>query len=291
MSINIPVTKDDELLNYLFQQELHYSRSKLKSLLKHECISIDHEVTTQFNDPVSVGQVIRIVEHNKSLDTSLKVIYEDADILVIDKPYGLLTIATNKDEDMTAYRLASAYVKTQNQKNKIFVVHRLDKDTSGVLLFAKSERAKKAYQADWNKLVSDRTYVAVVEGTMTKESGTVESFLQENKTTHMYSTHTGLHAITHFKVIKASTDNSILKVNIDTGRKNQIRVHLADLKHPIIGDKKYGATTNPIKRLGLHAYRITLTNPINKKEMSFVAALPPKLRKISKITKSQEEAI
>lgn len=291
MAINITVTHDDTLLNYLFDQKLHYSKSKLKSLLKHECISIDHEVTTQFNDPVTMGQVIRIVEHNKNLDTSLKVIYEDNDILVIDKPYGLLTIATNKDEELTAYRLASAYVKTQDSKNKIFVVHRLDKDTSGVLLFAKSDRAKNAFQKDWNKLVSDRTYVAVVEGTFTKESGKIESYLQENKTTHMYSTSTGLHAITRYELIKASADNSILKVNIDTGRKNQIRVHMADMKHPIIGDKKYGATTNPVKRLGLHAYRLVVQNPLNRKNMTFTAELPPKLRKISKITPKQEASI
>lgn len=291
MAINITVTQDDELLNYLYGQGLHLSKSKIKSLLKHECIAIDHEVTTQFNDPVKMGQIITIVEHNQQKDTPLKILYEDKDILVVDKPYGLLTIATSKEEELTAYRMASSYVKTQDTKNKIFVVHRLDKDTSGVLLFAKSDRAKKAYQADWNKLVSDRTYVAVVEGTVVKKQDKIESYLQENKTTHMYSTSTGLHAITRYELIKASAENSILKVNIDTGRKNQIRVHLADVKHPIIGDKKYGATTNPIKRLGLHAYRLVVTNPLNKKQMTFIAPLPPKLRKISKITPSQEEAI
>lgn len=291
MAINIPVTKDDTLLKFLFDQNLHYSKSKIKSLLKHECISIDHEVTTQFDDPVTIGQVISIVEHNQQLDTPLKLIYEDEDILVIDKPYGLLTIATNKDEELTAYRLASTYVKTQNTRNKIFVVHRLDKDTSGVLLFAKSDRAKKAYQENWNKLVSDRTYVAVVEGEVLRTKATLESYLQENKTTHMYSTSSGLHAITRYEVLKASPDNSILKVNIDTGRKNQIRVHMADMKHPILGDKKYGAKTNPIKRLALHAYRLVVQNPITKKEMTFKAPLPPKLRKISKITKTQEESI
>lgn len=291
MAINLPVTKDDTLLNFIFDQNLHYSRSKLKSLLKHECISIDHEVTTQFDDPVAIGQIITIVEHNQQLDTPLKLIYEDEDILVIDKPYGLLTIATNKDEELTAYRLASTYVKTQNTKNKIFVVHRLDKDTSGVLLFAKSDRAKKAYQADWNNLVSDRTYVAVVEGEVLRTKAKLESFLQENRTTHMYSTSSGLHAITRYEVIKASAENSILKVNIDTGRKNQIRVHMADMKHPILGDKKYGAKTSPIKRLALHAYRLVVKNPITNKDMTFIAPLPPKLRKISKITKTQEEAI
>lgn len=291
MSIKLTVTKDSTLLEYLLEQDLKYSRSKIKSLLKFECIAIENEVTTQFDDPIYKGQTITIVEHNNQKDTPLQIIYEDKDILVIDKPYGLLTVATAKDEDVTAYRLASAYVKTQDTKNKIFVVHRLDRDTSGVLMFAKSERAKKDYQAKWNELVSDRTYVAIVEGQPKKKSGTIKSFLQQNKTNHMYSTATGQEAITRYEVIKEAEALSILKVNIDTGRKNQIRVHMADMGNPIIGDKKYNGKTNPLKRLGLHAYRIVVTNPRTKKDMTFISPLPPKFRKLSKITETQESSI
>ncbi len=291
MSIKLKVTKNDELLNYILSADLPYSRSKLKSLLRYECISIDNEVTTQFNDPVYEGQTITIIEHNQQKDTPLQIIYEDKDILVIDKPYGLLTVATAKNEDITSYRLASAYVKTQDSKNKIFVIHRLDKDTSGVLLFAKSERAKKAYQEKWNDLVSDRTYVAIVEGVVKKDADTIKSHLRENKTTHMYSSDRGLEAITKYEVIKRSENHSILKVNLETGRKNQIRVHMMDIGHPIVGDKKYDAKTSPLKRLGLHAYRIKLTNPLTKEKMTFISPLPPKFRKLSKISPTQEENI
>lgn len=291
MSIKLEVTKDDTLLEYLLNADLKYSRSKIKSLLKFECISIDNEMTTQFDDPVFAGQTITIVEHNNQKDTTLPILYEDKDILVIDKPYGLLTVATGKNEDITAYRLASAYVKTQDTKNKIFVVHRLDKDTSGVLMFAKSERAKAEYQSKWNELVSDRTYVAIVEGQPKKKSGTIKTFLQQNKTNHMYSTSSGQEAITNYEVIKESENHSILKVNIDTGRKNQIRVHMSDMGTPIIGDKKYDAKTSPLKRLGLHAYRLIIKNPKTKKNMTFISPLPPKFKKLSKITPTQESSI
>lgn len=291
MSIQIKVTKNDTLLEYLLSADLKYSRSKIKSLLKFECISIDNEVTTQFDDPIFEGQTITIVEHNNQKDTPLQIIYEDKDILVIDKPYGLLTVATQKNEDVTAYRLASAYVKTQDTKNKIFIVHRLDRDTSGVLMFAKNERSKNEYQAKWNELVSDRTYVAIVEGTPKKETGTIKTFLQQNKTNHMYSTATGQEAITNYALIKSTDAHSILKVNIDTGRKNQIRVHMSDMGNPIIGDKKYDGKTNPLKRLGLHAYRLIVKNPKTGKDMTFISLLPPKFKKLSKITPTQESSI
>ncbi|MEG0327162.1 MAG: RluA family pseudouridine synthase [Erysipelothrix sp.] len=291
MKHTLKVTHETQLLDFILSENLPYSRSKIKSLLKHGCIAIDNEVTTQFDDPIHEGQTITIVEHNNQKDTPLKILYEDNEILVIEKPYKLLTIATNKNEDMTAYRLASEYVKSQNTRNRIFVVHRLDQDTSGVLMFAKSEAVKNLYQKDWNNLVLDRTYVAIVEGSVKKEEDTVKSFLRENKTTHMYSTTSGQEAITHYKVIKKTDNVSILKVNIDTGRKNQIRVHMNDIGHPIIGDRKYDAKTNPLKRLGLHAYRLQIKNPKTKKVMTFIAPLPPKFKKLSKITDTQEKSI
>lgn len=287
----LKVDKPDTLLNYILNADLPYSRSKLKSLLKHECIAIDHEVTTQFDDPISVGQTITIVEHNQQRDTSLEIVYEDKDILVINKPYKLLTVSNKKESENTAFRLASDYVKTQNTKNRIFVVHRLDQDTSGVMMFAKSERIQKMYQDNWNEIVLDRTYVAIVEGVVEKNKDTIRSFLKENKTTHMYSTHTGLEAITHYEVVRRSKEFTVLKVNLDTGRKNQIRVHMMDIKHPIIGDKKYDALLNPIKRLGLHAYRLQIKNPVTQKVQTFISDLPPKFKRLTKITDAQIKSI
>lgn len=291
MKHTLIVQSHDTLLNYLLSQDLPFSRSKIKSLLAHECISIDNEITTQFDDPVEPGQKITIVKHNQQRDTPLTILYEDKDILVIDKPYKLLTVANRKEQEMTAYRLASDYVKKQNSKNRIFVVHRLDQDTSGVLMFAKSEAVQKMYQDNWNETVLDRTYVAIVEGVVEKDKDTITSFLRENKTTHMYSTTTGLEAITHYEVIRRAKDFTVLKINLDTGRKNQIRVHMHDIKHPIIGDRKYNATSSPIKRLGLHAYRIQVRNPKTKKVQTFIAPLPPKFIRLTKVTEQQMKSI
>lgn len=287
----ITVKKEDTLLNYLLTQDLPYSRSKIKSLLKHQCIAIDGDVTTQFDEPIFPNQIITIVEHNHDLDTALNIIYEDQDILVIDKPYGLLTIATTKQELLTAYRLASDYIKKQNAKNRIFVVHRLDMDTSGVLVFAKSKKVQELYQKDWNQRVKERLYVAIVEGLVEKEHDTITSFLQQNKTTHMYSTTTGQEAITHYRVIRRAKEHTLLAVKLDTGRKNQIRVHMNDMGHPIIGDKKYDAKTNPLKRMGLHAYRLKVINPKTQKLMTFVAPLPNKFKRLTKLTEAQEKSI
>ncbi|HZJ87049.1 MAG TPA: RluA family pseudouridine synthase [Erysipelothrix sp.] len=287
MKIELNVEKEDTLLNYLYSADLPYSRSKIKSLLKHKCVSINAETTTQFDDPVYKGDTVVVIPHNRSLDTPLNIIYEDKDILVIDKPYGLLTVATRKKEDVTAYKLASAYVKKQNSLNKIFVVHRLDRDTSGVLMFAKNQRVQKEFQDNWNDNVIDRNYIAIVEGKMKEKEGTVESFLQENKTTHMYSTDTGLHAITHYKVIREMKENTVVSIRLDTGRKNQIRVHMSDLKHPIIGDRKYNASTNPLKRMGLHAYRLEIKNPNTNKTYKFEAPLPRNFVRFSRVTDHQ----
>lgn len=285
----LKVEKTDTLLNYLFAQDLPYTRGKLKSLLKHQCISINGEATSQFDEPVYQGDTIVIVPHNRSLDTPLNIVYEDKNILVIDKPYGLLTIATDKDEDLTAYKLASAYVKQESPKNKIFVVHRLDRDTSGVMMFAKNQRTQALYQKDWNQNVLDRNYIAIVEGVLDKKEGRIESFLQENKTTHMYSSHTGLKAITNYKVIRDTKENSVISLRLETGRKNQIRVHMFDLGHPIVGDKKYGAKTNPLKRMGLHAYRLKIQNPETQKIYEFKAPLPRNFIRYTKVTPQQVE--
>lgn len=287
MKHTIVVQRDGELLDTVLSADLPFSRSKLKSLLKHECISINNEVTTQFDDPVYMGQVITILTHNQQRDTPLQILYEDADILVIDKPYKLLSIANRKEEENTAFRLASDYVKKQNSRNRIFVVHRLDQDTSGVLMFAKKESVQKQYQDNWNDLVKERLYIAIVEGQVEKDKDTIKSFLRENKTTHMYSTTTGLEAITHYEVIRRAENFTVLKVNLDTGRKNQIRVHMNDMKHPIIGDRKYDAKTNPLKRMGLHAYRLQIINPKTKKLMTFVAPMPPKFIRLTRITETQ----
>lgn len=187
----------------------------------------------------------------------MNIIYEDKELLVVDKESGTLTIATDKEKFRTLYHEASMYVKKQYPKNKIFIVHRLDKDTSGLVVFAKNQDKKQALQNKWDKV--KREYFAVVEGKMPKEKDTLTSYLIEDKTLNVYSTKDkkrGKLAITEYEVLATSKGYSLLKINIKTGRRNQIRVQLSDIGHPIIGDKKYNSKTNPIRRLALHAYLI-----------------------------------
>lgn len=285
------VTQDDTLLNYLLNQDIPFSKTKIKSLLKHQCILVDDVLTTKFDEAISPGDVIKIVTHNDQLDLPFPLLYEDHNLVVIDKPYGLLTISTDKKEPVTAYRYVSDYVKKKNPRNRIFVIHRLDKNTSGVVMFAKSEAAQEAFQKDWNTRVKERLYIALVEGIVEKDSDTVETFLRENKTTHMYSTTTGLKAITNYKTLRRGKDFSVLAVDIATGRKNQIRVHLSDLKHPILGDRKYNATRNPLNRMALHAYRLKLVNPFTEKMLTFIAPIPKQFKRYARISETQEKNI
>ncbi len=204
----------------------------------------------------------------------MDIIYEDKELLVINKPAGLLTIATEKEKNNTLYHQAREYIKKQNPNNKIFIVHRLDKDTSGIVLFAKSEKLKHMLQKNWNDYVFLREYIAIVEGRIDKNSGTIKSYLTEDKRLHTYETDSkhGKLAITNYEKLTSNKAYSLLKVTIETGRKNQIRVVFSSLNHPIIGDKKYGAIKNPIGRLGLHAIRLGIC--INDKKYLWTSKIP-----------------
>ena len=210
----------------------------------------------------------------------LDIIYEDKELLVINKPDHKLTIANNKTKYNTLYHEAREYVKKQNPKNKIFIVHRLDEQTSGVVLFAKTENLKHLLQDNWDTY--KREYIAIVEGHLLKKKDTLKHYLKESKTLEVYVTKDKKDsklAITDYEVIKENKDTSVLNIEIKTGRKNQIRVSLAYLRNPIIGDKKYHAKTNSIKRLGLHASKLVIINPITKKEMEFIAKTPKSFEK------------
>lgn len=214
----------------------------------------------------------------------LDIIYEDKEFLVVNKEPNLLTIATEKQKVNTLYHEASAYVKKQYPKNKVFIVHRLDKDTSGIVLFAKNKELKEALQNNWDRVAKEREYIAVVEG-IVKESGEIRNYLYETKTLEVKSTNApnkGKIAITNYKPIQHSKQYSLLEIHIQTGRKNQIRVHMKNIYHPIIGDKKYGANKNPLRRLGLHAKKLVLIHPLTKKEYIFQADVPKEFEKITK---------
>lgn len=206
----------------------------------------------------------------------LDIIYEDKELLVVNKPAHLLTIASEKEKVNTLYHKVLEYVKKQNKNNKIFIVHRLDKDTSGVVLFCKKQDLKEEIQEKWNELACTREYYAIVEGKVTPKKNTIIEYLAETKTLLTYATtpKLGKEAITHYEVLKSEKSYSILKINIETGRKNQIRVAMQNIHHPIIGDKKYGSTKNPLRRLCLHANKLELIHPKTKKAMCFEAKIP-----------------
>ena len=200
----------------------------------------------------------------------LNIIYEDKEILVVNKPSKLLTVGTDKERERTLYHEVREYLHKKNQK--VFVVHRLDKDTSGIVLFAKNPRLKELLQRDWLRYT--REYKAVVEGKRPKIKDTLRFYLQEDKNNHVYVSDKGLSSVTEYEVLDTNSTQSLLRVRIKTGRKNQIRASLAYIGNPIVGDKKYDAKINSLSRLGLHASRLAIKHPITGKEMTFVSKAP-----------------
>lgn len=270
------------LLDFLLETLTSKSRNNIKTLLKNHQVLVNGAPVSQFDFEVIAKDMVSIspypVKKNGKRFSKLPIIYEDDELIVINKPSGLLSIADDKDKEHTAYRYMMDYVREVNPKDRVYVVHRLDKETSGVLIFTKNEELKDAFQDSWNSLVKQRQYIAVCEGHFEEKSGTRISGLLQSKTNLMYSARNpkeGLKAITHYEVISEVEEYSLLKVNIDTGRKNQIRVHMKDLGHNVVGDDKYGSTLDPFKRLGLHARILEFDHPFNKeKHYKFIADTP-----------------
>ncbi|MCX4365197.1 MAG: RNA pseudouridine synthase [Bacilli bacterium] len=206
----------------------------------------------------------------------LDIIYEDKELIVVNKPAHMLTIATEDEKVNTLYHKVYEYLKRKNKSNKVFIVHRLDRDTSGIVLFAKNQKLKELLQNDWNNCAITREYIAVVEGYVDPVKQTIKEYLKETKTLLTYATDdsSGKEAITEYEVIKRSKAFSTLKINIKTGRKNQIRVAMQNINHPIIGDKKYGSTKNPLRRICLHALKLEIIHPISKKVYTFETRHP-----------------
>ncbi len=272
------VNKECELLEFLLFTLSGQSRNSVKSLLTNRRVSVDGAPITQYNFKLYKGDKVIISKTpiRRKTRSNLPIIYEDDEIIVINKPSGLLSIASDKEKGSTAYRLLTDYVQQQDKHNRIFVVHRLDEDTSGVLMVAKNPKIQKALQDNWNNIVTKRGYYAIVDGKLNEKQGTIKSYLKKNIQNMMYSTKdkSGQFAVTHYKVLKENKLYSLLDVNIDSGRKNQIRVHLGDIGHNVVGDDKYGNPTNPLKRLGLHAYELILKHPITGKVFDFKAPIP-----------------
>lgn len=278
------VEKDGELLDYLYSK-LDMPKKRIKQYLTHGAIFVNNNRTTKYNYKLVPGMNIVIDTDNKNKKTlPFDILFEDDHIIVVNKPSGLLTIATNKEKDKTLYHIVREYLVSRDRNARIFIVHRLDKDTSGIVVLAKDEKTKNKLQENWNEYVSLREYIAVVYGKMPKESDRIIQYLKETKTNLVYvSRHDdGKEAITNYKVIKENDNYSELSINIETGRKNQIRVALATLKHPIVGDKKYGDPKDKETRLFLHANRLKMYYPELKKEILFETQIPSEFKKIIK---------
>jgi 23S rRNA pseudouridine1911/1915/1917 synthase len=304
---NFKVAHEGALLQYLFEILPGQSRTSVKNLLSKGQVLVNGQGQTAFDLPLKKGDAITILPKGISiaraiksdakdevLKAGVKILFEDENYIVVDKPSGMLTVATGK-EKKTLYALLNAYIKVNARMQrkedlisgktpdrstaKIWIVHRLDKGTSGALVFAKNERAKDILQSKWKDLVAERKYVAWLEGKLEKESGAIQSWLVENpKSLKMNSYDTevkdGQLAITHYHVLSYSRHYTQTEFSLETGRKNQIRVHAASLGHPVAGDDKYGAETDPIKRLALHAATLVFRNPFTNKMVRCSSPLP-----------------
>ena len=280
----IPAPNASELLALL--TDSGYSKTKAKQLIKHGAVAIGERVATRPDQLLTAGEVVCIRTEQELREQAgtcpgLTIVYEDEAIIVIDKPAGLLTIATAKEKRKTAFYMLSDYLKERenSQQARIFIVHRLDQGTSGLLVFAKNEAVKKTLQDQWEQ--AHKQYAAIVEGVPRQKEDKIISRLVESKALRVYSVRgngtEGKEAITSYTVKKEGDDFALLDITLLTGRKNQIRVHMADLGHPIAGDKKYGAKTNPLKRLALHAYKLSFNHPVTPdKRMDFEIKIPGK---------------
>lgn len=280
--MKLKVEKEGELLDYLYNN-LDMPKKRIKQYLTHGSIFVNNNRTTKYNYKLIPGMNIVIDTDSKSKKTlPFDILFEDEHIIVVNKPSGLLTIATEKEKDKTLYHIVREYLVSKNQYARVFIVHRLDKDTSGIVVLAKDEKTKNKLQENWNEYVSLREYVAVVHGHLKNESDTIVQKLKETKTNLVYPTkdEDGKEAITKYKVIKESEDYSMVSINIETGRKNQIRVAFQTLRNPIVGDKKYGDPRDKETRLYLHANRLKLYYPELKKDILFETPTPNEFKKI-----------
>ena len=259
----------------------------MKFLAAKMLVFVDNVIITQFNFPLQPGMKVQISKEKGKKEFNnrlLKIVYEDAYIIVVEKMQGLLSVNTERQKERTAYTILNEYVQRSGRQFRVYIVHRLDRDTSGLMMFAKDEKTQRTLRDNWHDIVTDRRYVAVVEGSMEKDYGTVESFLTD-RTLYVSSSQQddgGALSITHYRTIKRANGYSLIELDLETGRKNQIRVHMQDLGHPIIGDGRYGGenTPNPIGRMALHAFKLCFYHPITGDLMEFETPYPADFKKL-----------
>jgi len=282
----LKVSEATQLMDFLLAKMGGMSRSSVKSLLGHRQVTVNEKVVTQFDYMLKAADsvVINSTRGNVELvHPKLRIIFEDSDLIVVEKKEGLLTVTTGRESETTAFLILKNYVKKSSTRNKIYTVHRLDRETSGVILFAKHSDAQHILRDNWHEIVTKRVYVAVVEGKVEKESDRIVSWLTENEISLKISSsrtdNGGKEAITNYRVIKSNDEFSLLEIELETGRKNQIRVHMESIGHPIVGDRKYGSTTT-IGRLALHARVLEFYHPMTSEPLHFETPVPKEFLKV-----------
>lgn len=273
------VDHNAELLPWLLETLKKESRSKIKATLQGRGIKVNGKQVTQYNYPLKPGMKVAVSKSKKN-DTFksryLKIVYEDRHLVVVEKNVGILSMAAGHSS-LNVKTVLDDYFRRTHQRCTAHVVHRLDRDTSGLMIYTKDIEVEQLFERDWHHIVYDRRYVAVVSGEMEEDGGTVANWLKDNKAYVTYSNpvdNGGKYAITHFHTLKRTVEHSLVEFRLETGRKNQIRVHCADMGHPVCGDMKYGNGDNPLNRLCLHAYVLCFYHPITHRRMEFETPIP-----------------
>lgn len=280
----IMVKDNAQLLEYLINN-VNESRSKLKATLQGRGIAVNGKMVTQFDYQLKPGDKITISRHkrqNQFKSRYVKIVYEDRWLVVVEKNIGILSMAAGHSS-LNVKSVLDDYFLKSRQKCRAHVVHRLDRDTSGLMVYAKDIDTEQILEHNWHQIVYDRRYVAVVSGEMEQENGTIANWLKDNKAYITYSSPTdngGKYAVTHFQVLNRTTEHSLVEYKLETGRKNQIRVHSADMGHPVCGDVKYGNGDDPLHRLCLHAYMLCFTHPVTGEPMEFSTPIPTIFRSL-----------
>ncbi len=280
------VEQEMPLLEFLFTA-VKESKNKIKLTLKGRGVKVNGKVVTQFDYPLVPGMRVA-VSRSKRNDTFksryVKIVYEDRWLVVVEKNIGILSMAAGHSS-LNVKSVLDDYFAKSRQKCRAHVVHRLDRDTSGLMIYAKDIDTEQILEHNWHDIVYDRRYVAVVSGEMEESEGTIANWLKDNKAYVTYSSpvdNGGKYAVTHFYVLDRTTEHSLVEYKLETGRKNQIRVHSADMGHPVCGDVKYGNGDDPLHRLCLHAYVLCFTHPITGERMEFDTPVPAQFRHLFK---------
>lgn len=286
--LRLQVEREQPLLEYLLSTISSESRNKIKATLRGRGVKVDGRIVTRHDFPLMPGMVVTV---NKSKRTNNKpdgryvnIVYEDRHLIVVDKAVGILSMAAGHSS-LNVKSVLDDYFHKSHQRCTAHVVHRLDRDTSGLMIYAKDMAVEQALEHNWHQAVYDRRYVAVVSGEMERDSGTITSWLKDNKAYITYSSpvdNGGKYAVTHYNTLARTAGYSLVEYILETGRKNQIRVHTADIGHPVCGDPKYGNGDNPVGRLCLHAYVLCFVHPVTGERLEFESPIPPAFTRLFK---------